>query len=304
MLFRSKNGIPASTAHSFKEHALPVSYDEVASLVGTQQKPFVLIDTSASAETYKLIEIALQAGGFVVSSNKKPFSSEYALFDQLQKYKHHVYFETTVGAGLPIISTIRDLIETGDEIVEMSGCFSGTLGFLFTKLGQHMPFSQAVNLAKEQGYTEPDPRDDLSGLDVARKALILSRCIGIPRELSEISLSSLFASSMASGRVEDFMLKIKTLDEEYAQKMVEAAKRGNTYKYVARITRKTCTVGMQEVAQSSDIGSLRGPDNIVVIKTKRYFENPLVIKGPGAGLEVTAAGVFGDVLKIIRGIKN
>ena len=300
----NEKGIATSMLLSFKDHAKNITTNEIEQHIATQKEPCILIDTSASPETYKFMETALKAGGYVVTSNKKPFSSEYPLFKTLQSYDQKIFFETTVGAGLPIISTIRDLIETGDEIVEINGCFSGTLGFLFTRLSEGEDFSKAVLFAKEKGYTEPDPRDDLSGLDVARKALILSRLTGIKRELSDVTLSPLYPSEMSHGSISEFLKNIKKLDAEYKDRMDDASANKQTYKYVATVSKDCCEVGMQLVDVTSDIGALRGPDNIVVIKTKRYSDNPLVIKGPGAGLDVTAGGVFADVLKIVRRIRN
>jgi homoserine dehydrogenase/aspartokinase/homoserine dehydrogenase 1 len=257
-----------------------------------------LIDTTASDATLKLQKLALKRGGSVVMSNKKPVADKQSDFDALTGYgEGRVFFETSVGAGLPIIGTLRDLHNTGDTIEQITGCFSGTLGYIFTELEEGTPFSKAVAAAKSQGFTEPDPRDDLSGVDVARKAVILGRMMGRKLELKDVELQSLYPESMAKLPVEEFMKKLPTLDKEFAKGFKTAMGNDMIPRYIASVTPKKSIVGLAEVPFDSDIGALQGPDNIIVIQTKRYHDNPLVIKGPGAGVTVTAAGVFADVLK-------
>lgn len=277
-----------------------IASDQLAHRLSHIPKPFVLIDTTASEETISLLQTVLKKKGYVISSNKKPFTRSYKDYALLTTQANHIFFETTVGAGLPIISTIRDLLETGDIIEEIHGCFSGTLGFIFTRLAQGMSFSAAVLQAKQEGYTEPDPRDDLSGTDVARKALILNRLAGSKRELKDMAVHSLIPHAMNRLTVVQFMKNVSTLDGRYHKKVKQALLQNKVLKYVARIAADSCSVGLQLFPNNSDIGSLKGPDNIVVIKSKRYHQYPLVIKGPGAGMEVTAAGVFADLLKIVR----
>jgi homoserine dehydrogenase len=290
-----KNGLQAD---DFKKLAANVSVEDAIAQVAA---PFILIDTTASDKTVPLMKLALKRGGFVVMSNKKPIASRQKDFDTLHKLGGgRLYYETTVGAGLPVINTIQTLLGTGDTILEIQGCFSGTLGFIFSELEKGKSFSGAVLKAKELGYTEPDPRDDLSGVDVARKAIILSRLIGNKLEMSEVMLESLYPSSMASLPVETFLTQIEKLDRTFTKTKIEAEKRGKVLRYVATISQKGCKVGLVSVARDSDIGNLHGPDNIVRIQTKRYKDNPIIIKGSGAGVEVTAAGVFGDVLAIAR----
>ena len=262
--------------------------------------PLIFIDTTASNETNLIIEKVLKKGGFVVMSNKKPLSSDLKIFKKIFKYKNNLFFETTVGAGLPIIAAVKELLETGDEIIEIQGCFSGTLGYIFSLLQKGKKFSQAVIEAKQKGFTEPDPRDDLSGLDVARKALILKRLIGGNASLDQIVLSPLFPKQLKKISVEEFLKNICILDKKYDDMIKKSIKKNKTLRFIAQISKKECQVRLTEVDLTSDIGNLNGPDNIAIIKTKRYYNNPLVIKGPGAGLEVTAGGVFGDLLKIIK----
>lgn len=281
------------------------STEEIHEAIQQVSLPFVLIDTTASDQTVPYIRAALERGGFAVLANKKPLAGEQVNFDKLHKVGgQRLFYECVVGAGLPVIRTIKDLLATGDEIIEIQGCFSGTLGFLFSQLDQGKSFSKAVLKAKEKGFTEPDPRDDLSGKDVARKTLILARIIGQKKTLEDIQLKGLYPTEMQELSVEEFLRDMHTLDEEYKEKVAHAKSQQKVLQFVAKVNAQECRVDLQEIDASSDIGSLRGPDNVVVIKTKRYFHNPLVIKGPGAGVEVTAAGVFADILSVARIIEG
>lgn len=276
----------------------------VKRLIAASKLPLIVIDTTSSDQTGKLLEQALKKGAYAVLSNKKPLSSEYQNFKILQKYHHRLFFETTVGAGLPIISTIKELLETGDKIIEIQGCFSGTLGYIFSQLETGSAFSDIVKKAKDLGFTEPDPRDDLSGTDVARKALILARIIGQKINLKDFGIQSLYPDKLKNITVDDFLNNINTLDDGFRGMMEKARNKNCTLRYVASVSAGKISVGLKQIPKNSDIGTLNGPDNIAVIKTNRYNKNPLIIKGPGAGKEVTAAGVFGDLLKIIKIIKG
>lgn len=281
------------------------SEEEIKKAITTVPTPFVVIDTTASDKTLPYLTEALTRGGFVVLANKKPLASEQKNFDTLHTLgKERLFYECVVGAGLPVIRPLKDCIETGDEIIEIQGCFSGTLGFLFSQLDSGKLFSESVREAKQKGFTEPDPRDDLSGTDVARKALILARLLGKKIELENIQLESLYPKEMNTLSTEEFLTETQTLDAIYTKRLAKAAKNKKVLRFVAKINQNECSVGLQEVDKASDIGSLNGPDNIVVIKTKRYFTNPLVIKGPGAGIAVTAAGVFADILSIAKIVKG
>lgn len=275
--------------------------DEILNILNEIHQPFILIDTTGSENTFPLIFSALAKRGCAVLSNKKPLTMRQEQFDLLHQLgKDRLFYETTVGAGLPIISTLKDLLDTGDEILVIKGCFSGTLGYLFSQLDNGKRFSEAIAEAKEKGFTEPDPRDDLSGLDVARKALILARLIGLKIEISDIKLESLFPQNLQNISVDEFLISVKELDDEYKERFKEVRKKGKTLRFVANISSNGCKVGMESVAKDSNLGSLKGPDNMIVFKTRRYFENPLVVKGPGAGAEVTASGVFADILTVVQ----
>ncbi len=265
------------------------------------KSPYILIDTTASEETVPVLTHTLQSNSYVVISNKKPLSSSQQLFDALFKISNnHVLFETTVGAGLPVIQTLQTLLDSGDEIVSIEGCFSGTLGFICSAMEKGISYSNAVGQAKEKGFTEPDPRDDLSGLDVARKALILGRMIGLKLELKDIARNSFFPKELSSVSVEDFMRSIQNFDSQYETQFKKSLQQNKTLRYVATVSLSGITVGLKVVPQQSPIGSLQGPDNIIVFRTHRYTPNPMVIQGPGAGVVVTAAGVLGDICTIIR----
>jgi homoserine dehydrogenase len=286
----------AFPAHNQK----PTALTPEAAITSTEG-PFILIDTTASAATLGLIKLALKHGGAVVTSNKKPLSSSQADYDELSRLAEgRLFYETTVGAGLPVIYTLSELLRTGDKVREIEGCFSGSLGFILTRLQQGSSFSEAVIEAKTQGFTEPDPRDDLSGTDVARKALILARCLGYKLNLEDISCVGLVPESSSGLTADEFMNSLASYNQAMAATVAMAKAKGQVLRYVANISNGSCRVGLQPVPLTSDIGGLAGPDNIVAFKTERYDQYPLVIKGPGAGIEVTAAGVYGDVLKARR----
>lgn len=261
--------------------------------------PCLIVDVTAQDQAEDDLVAAVAQGHRVVLANKKPLCGSAASFRALTEGGHTRY-EATVGAGLPIIATLRMLLDTGDQIDQIAGCFSGTLGFLATQLAADVPYSAAVREAKARGWTEPDPRDDLGGTDVARKALILARTCGIGRELADVEVESLFPSDLADLAVPEFMERIDQLDQTYRNRTSAAAADGNTLRYVAEVSSQRLKVGLIEVDQASEIGSLRGPDNLVVFRTQRYREQPLIVRGPGAGVDVTASAVLNDMLAFGR----
>ena len=266
--------------------------------------PVIVMDAAAGDETAPLDARALASGAGVVLSNKAPLALplDNPLAAQLWQAagpRGHVRYEATCGAGLPIISTLRALLDTGDEPIEISGALSGTLGAIFTDLGTGAPFSAAVRAAKENGFAEPDPRDDLSGLDVARKALILARTIGRRISLDEIAVENLVPDQLRETSASDFLHRLEAFDEMWTRRAEAARASGATLKYVATIPADgPIAVGVREVPASSLLGALQGPENVVVIRTTRYAANPLTIVGPGAGAAVTAAGMTADMLAL------
>ena len=209
-------------------------------------------------------------------------------------------YEATVGAGLPVMDTFAKLVETGDQVVSIEGCLSGTLGFLLSELERWRKFSQALGAAMDAGYTEPDPRDDLSGTDVARKALILGRLMGFKGEPASVVTESLVPEGARQLPLKQFLSRLSTWDDHFAQKVRVAQQKGQVLRYVATVTPRRLRVGLQSVSADSPFAALKGTDNQIVFTTARYREHPLVIRGPGAGPLVTAAGVLNDVLALAR----
>jgi bifunctional aspartokinase / homoserine dehydrogenase 1 len=261
----------------------------------------ILVDLT-SEETGPLLQDALQCGFHIVLANKKPLAGPQLEFDLLMDTARanglSLRYEATAGAGLPVLDTIAKLQGAGDRIETIVGCFSGTLGFLMTALEDGVAFSAAVRRAWELGYTEPDPRDDLSGTDVARKALILARTLGYRAELADIKLDSLFPPGGTFRDAAEFIASLTELDEEYRERVARARSEKKALRYVARIRRGKISVGLEAVPDTSPTAHLRGTDNQVVIYSKRYKSNPLVVTGPGAGATVTAAGVLNDIVAV------
>jgi homoserine dehydrogenase len=276
--------------------------EAVAMLIN--EGPVIIMDAAAGEETAPLDARALASGAGVVLSNKAPLALplQNPLAAELWATagpRGHLRYEATCGAGLPVISTLRSLLDSGDEPIEIVGALSGTLGAIFTDLGNGASFSQAVHSAKANGFTEPDPRDDLSGLDVARKALILARTIGRRVNLDEIAVENLVPEALRGTSVSEFLERVGELDAEWGRRAEAARAAGATLKYVATVPATgPIAVGVREVSASSLLGALQGPENIVVIRTARYDANPLTIVGPGAGAAVTAAGMTSDMLAL------
>jgi len=261
----------------------------------------ILVDLT-SEETAPLIQKALENGFHIVLANKKPLAVSQLAFDELMETARArglaLRYEATAGAGLPVLDTLAKLQESGDRVETILGAFSGTLGFIMTALEQGKRFSDAVREAWKLGYTEPDPRDDLSGTDVARKALILARTLGRRLELSDIALESLFTKDVDDDKPARFVDKLTALDEAFAERVARAKSDGKVLRYVAKIGPRAIRVGVEAVDLASPLGRLRGTDNTIVIHSKRYSANPLVVTGPGAGAAVTAAGVLNDIVAI------
>jgi bifunctional aspartokinase / homoserine dehydrogenase 1 len=211
----------------------------------------------------------------------------------------HFLYEANVGAGLPIIQTLRDLRETGDDISSIEGIFSGTLAYLFNVYDGRTPFSDIVRDARQRGYTEPDPRDDLSGMDVARKLIILGREMGLGLELADVQVESLVPKGLEAGSIEEFMERLPRSDGSMRERFENARSRGKVLRYVGRITSKgEPSVGVVEFDLKHAFANIALTDNVVRFATRWYCDNPLIVQGPGAGPEVTAGGVFSDLLRL------
>jgi homoserine dehydrogenase len=261
--------------------------------------PCIVVDVTAQDGAETQLAAAVGDGHRVVLANKKPLCASLDLFHALTSAGQTRY-EATVGAGLPIVSTLRSLIDTGDQIQRIEGCFSGTLGFLTTELQNGRLFSSAVAEARVNGWTEPDPRDDLSGADVARKALILARTSGFGGEFDRISVEALYPKTMADLSINEFMAGLTSLDEPMRGRFDEAAATNQTWRYMAQVATDTLHVGLVQVDMRSAAGQLQGPDNLVVFQTRRYHERALRVSGPGAGVDITAAGVLSDLIAFGR----
>jgi aspartokinase/homoserine dehydrogenase 1 len=266
----------------------------------------IFVDCTASDEIPMYYSRLLELSIAVVTPNKRGFSGSMEFYDMVrssaESRRTPLLHETCVGAALPILGTLKDLVASGDSVISIEAVLSGTLSFIFNSLRASLSFSQAVKKAKELGYTEPDPRDDLSGMDVARKVLILGRDAGLSLELSDIRIDSLLPPEALSWSAEQFMEQLPSLDGHFASLVARASEENKRLFFGATIDceRGCANIGLQSVNLDHPFCSLSGADNVVAFTTKRYRSNPLVIKGPGAGAEVTAAGVFADIIRAAR----
>nr|QDG03173.1 aspartokinase/homoserine dehydrogenase 2 [Eleusine coracana subsp. coracana] len=265
----------------------------------------VLVDCTADTNVASHYYDWLKKGIHVITPNKKANSGpldRYLKLRTLQRASYtHYFYEATVGAGLPIISTLRGLLETGDKILRIEGIFSGTLSYIFNSFEGIRTFSDVVAEAKEAGYTEPDPRDDLSGTDVARKVIILARESGLKLELSDIPVKSLVPEPLAScSSADEFMQKLPSFDQEWTRQRSDAEAAGEVLRYVGvvDVVDKKGQVELRRYKRDHPFAQLSGSDNIIAFTTSRYKEQPLIVRGPGAGAEVTAGGVFFDILRL------
>ena len=305
---RNSGGLDRLLGDSDTGEDYPGAPAMIGRLLDDPPRNLCVIDTT-SADMTEAHLACLRRGIPVVTANKKPITDRGAAYDEIQRLgrgnRMRYWYETTAGAGLPVVSTVTELVETGDEVIEIVGCLSGTLGYICSQLDHGRAFSEIVREAKELGYTEPDPRDDLNGMDVARKALILARDIGYRLELDQLEVRGMVSDALlAAPSVEMFMEELPRADAEYAHRVASGRQQGQVLRYVATVGGQTCQVGLESVDRESPVGSLTGPDNIVVCTTKRYRENPLVVRGPGAGPEVTAGGLFGDLIKAARAVPD
>lgn len=288
----------------FADAGAPTDLARFVEHVGTDYLPHrVIIDCTASSEVARHYGDWLAAGIHVVTPNKKANSGDLATYRALQQASRqgstHYLYEATVGAGLPVVQTLRDLRETGDEIRSIEGILSGTLAYLFNVYDGTRAFSEIVREAKTRGYTEPDPRDDLSGTDVARKLTILGREMGLPLQLADVRVESLVPAGLESGSIDEFLERLPAHDAAMAARFAAAAGRGTVLRYVGRLTADgMATVGVMECEPRHAFANIALTDNVVRFATSRYDNNPLIVQGPGAGPAVTAGGVFADLLRL------
>jgi len=262
----------------------------------------VFIDCTASKEIAGLYETLLNNNISVVAANKIAASSSYKnyaiLKETARKRGIKFLFETNVGAGLPIINTMNSLINSGDNIFKLEAVLSGTLNFIFNTISKDIPFSKAIKMAVDAKYAEPDPRIDLSGTDVLRKLVILAREAGCEIEQSDVKTNPIIPQKYFEGSLDDFWEKIPEMDAEFEEKRKELAAKEKRFRFVASMHNGVCQVGLMEVDSRHPFYELEGSNNIIMISTERYHDYPMIIKGYGAGAEVTAAGVFADIISV------
>jgi aspartokinase/homoserine dehydrogenase 1 len=289
---------------AFDSEAVDLDLEAFEAHVNPDHLPHaIIIDCTASEFIASRYTDWLSRGIHVITPNKKAFSGPFENYRALQaaadKGSAHYFYETTVGAALPIITTLCDLIHTGDEVHSVQGIFSGTLAYLFNVYDGSRPFSDIVREARENGFTEPDPRDDLSGMDVARKLTILARELGESIEIGDFPVQNLVPEALRDCSIDEFLARLPEYDDDVEAMFRDAANQGRRLRYVARFEAGgDASVGLEAVDADHPFCNINLTDNIVQFKSDRYSANPLVVQGPGAGPEVTAAGVFADLLRL------
>jgi bifunctional aspartokinase / homoserine dehydrogenase 1 len=262
----------------------------------------VFVDCTASENVSQFYQEILSSNISIVTANKVAASSSYSNYLNLKNIAKQkgvkFLFETNVGAGLPIINTLNDLVNSGDRVLKIEAVLSGTLNYIFNTISKEVPFSKTIKMAKELGYSEPDPRIDLSGIDVARKILILVREAGYSLEMDDISIERFVPAELFNGTEDDFWSGLQLLDEEFEEKRRLLELENKKWRFVARFENGRARTGLQEVDVYHPFYDLQGSNNLVIYTTERYHEFPMLIKGYGAGASVTAAGVFADLIKV------
>jgi aspartokinase/homoserine dehydrogenase 1 len=304
MLLAERSVSLANWQAEFEQAAEPLDWERFTAHVDADHLPHaVMVDCSASSEVAERYKNWFARGMHVVTPNKKAPSGDLAYYDAIhaerRRHNAHFLYETTVGAALPIIDTLRDLRQTGDEILNIEGIFSGTLAYLFNVYDGSQPFSAIVRQARDSGYTEPDPRDDLSGMDVARKVIILAREMGLRLGLDDLEVESLVPAGLDGESVDGFLEALPAFDEAMQARWQAANEAGQVLRYVGRLNAKEgATVSLEALPKDHPFARMNLTDNIVRYVSRRYSDNPLVVQGPGAGPAVTAAGVFADLLRL------
>ena len=285
-----EKGIPSSAA---------VLHDEI---IGMNIFNSVFVDCTASAEVASLYKEFLMHNISVVAANKIAASSDYSIYSELKQIARRrgvkFLFETNVGAGLPIINTINDLINSGDKILKIEAVLSGTLNYIFNKISADVPFSQTIKMAQEERYSEPDPRIDLSGKDVIRKLVIWAREAGYKLEQTDVEKHLFVPSDFFEGPLEEFWKKVPSLDADFETRRRKLESENKRWRFVAKLENGKGSVSLQEVDSKHPFYGLEGSNNIILLTTERYKEYPMMIQGYGAGASVTAAGVFADIMSI------
>ena len=300
-----EGGVELSNWQAALQQGQPLNLPEIVrQLLALNLRNTVFVDVTASPDVAEIYAALLAKSVAVVACNKVACSSTYTKYAHLKavarEFNTEFLFETNVGAGLPVIGSLNDLLRSGDQVQRMEAVLSGTLNFVFNHYDGAVPFAEVVRQAQAEGYTEPDPRLDLSGTDVARKILILAREAGREMELSDIRNESFLPPACLQGDVEAFYQQLAAHESHFRALYEAAAAQGQRLKFVARYAEGKASVGLQGVAPGHDFYGLQGKDNAVLFFTNRYSEQPLVVKGAGAGAEVTASGVFADIIRATR----
>ncbi len=276
-----------------------IIHDEI---IGMNIFNSVFVDCTANADVAALYKEFLTHNISVVAANKIAASSPYANYSELKRIARKrgvkFLFETNVGAGLPIIKTMNDLINSGDKILKIEAVLSGTLNYIFNTIAADVPFSKTIQMAKEEGYSEPDPRIDLSGKDVIRKLVILAREAGYPLEQEDVEKHLFVPNEFFDGSLDDFWKNVPSLDNDFESRRQQLEAQGKRWRFVAKFENGKGSVSLQEVSKSHPFYNLEGSNNIILLTTERYNEYPMMIQGYGAGASVTAAGVFADIIGI------
>jgi aspartokinase/homoserine dehydrogenase 1 len=301
------NGINLRTwKNEFETSAKPAPLSSVLQFVSSLEIPnSALVDCTASQAVVDRYIDCVEANMHIVTPNKKanvlPLQRYEEFMHTLQHRHKYFLYEANVGAGLPIISTLNDLISCGDTILKIEGIFSGTLSYLFNNFDGTIPFSTMLENTYAMAYTEPDPREDLSGMDVARKLLILARQIGYAMDVKNIQVENLVPRRLRQGKFsKKFFTNITKFDAQILKRYEATQKKGCALRYVGTLEGTNATAGLKAFPQAHPFASTRGSDNIVAFTTQRYLLSPLVVQGPGAGAEITAMGVFSDILKLLH----
>ena len=286
-----------------KEKGTDSSLDTIREeIIGMNIFNSVFVDCTASPDIASLYKDFLQHNISVVAANKIAASSAYENYRELKLIARQrgvkYLFETNVGAGLPIINTINDLIHSGDKILKIEAVLSGTLNYIFNKISADVPFSRTIKMAQEERYSEPDPRIDLSGKDVIRKLVILAREAGYKLEQEEVEKNLFVPNDFFEGSLEDFWKKVPSLDADFEARRKVLESENKHWRFVAKLENGKASVGLQEVDRNHPFYGLEGSNNIILLTTERYKEYPMMIQGYGAGAGVTAAGVFADIMSI------
>ena len=300
-----ENGIDLTTWKDKIEEGVKMSLHDLIEFISEKNlRNSIFLDNTANADVAACYTRLLQKSISVVACNKIACSGPYEQYQKLKsmarEFTTTFHFETNVGAGLPVIGTLNDLLRSGDEIERIEAVLSGTLNFVFNYYDGTRPFAEVVKQAQDEGYTEPDPRLDLGGTDVMRKILILARESGIRMEMDEIANNSFLPASCMEGDVAAFYKELAKHEAHFKALYDEASKKGEKLKFVAKLDNGKASVGLQHISKEHDFFHLYGKDNAVRFNTKRYSQQPLVIKGAGAGAEVTASGIFADIMRAAR----